>query len=253
MKVFTVPRLAFLAALTVLFFCACSTESDDDDGGAEININLPIDGTGGRHYYSLSSGTEVSSPSGGNWDIALEAHDGAFFVLTNSGVTAGETSPASSGLGGVWFTNSTSFSAVTTAAQAVLPAAGNEYEPYTVDCTRYVMAMAAEPVQQTLNVITYLGYPDSDNPDHDGSSAANYLNRTDPDMSNLAAYVPYLFNKRQAYTMRGMPPSYTPTMRVYIVRHGDGVSCSKVQMSEAYREPGEPSLFVLRLKYEPVN
>ncbi|MDR0389746.1 MAG: hypothetical protein LBH73_06725, partial [Spirochaetaceae bacterium] len=70
---------------------------------------------------------------------------------------------------------------------------------------------------------------------------------------NLPAYIPYLFNKRQAYTMRGMPPAYNPTGQVYIIRHGDGVTYSKVQLSDVYREPGPPSSFALRLTYAPVS
>jgi hypothetical protein len=72
-----------------------------------------------------------------------------------------------------------------------------------------------------------------------------------------ADYSPYLFNKKQAYTMGGgMPPKYGPTKQVYIVRHGDGERYSKLQLSEVYREPGignNPSLFVLELRYKPVE
>jgi hypothetical protein len=50
-----------------------------------------------------------------------------------------------------------------------------------------------------------------------------------------------------------MPPAYNPTGQVYIIRHGDGVTYSKVQLSDVYREPGPPSSFALRLTYAPVS
>jgi hypothetical protein len=228
-----------------LWFTACPVDPEDDTGGGLIELSLPIDGSGGRRYYDLSTGTELS-PAGTNWDLALEAHDNTFFVLTNSGVTAAETS--SGGLGGVWFTNETDFGAVTTASQRVIPDAGNEYAAYTEDVTRWVIVMAAAPVRQILNVITYLGYPSGD-----GLAVETYFNRKEPDQSGMASFVPYDFNKKQAYTMRGMPPSYTPTKQVYVVRHRDGEQYSKVQVSEVYLESGSPYLFVIQVRHEPVE
>jgi hypothetical protein len=230
----------FLLVPAGLCFTACPTEAENE-GGDLIEVSLPIDGTGERHYYDLSSGTEVSNPGGDNWDLALDAYGGAFFVLTNSGVTAEETS--SNGLGGVWFTDTTDFDAVTAAAQRTIPAEGSEYEPYTADVYRYTMVMAAEPVKQILNVITYAGYPSGD-----GLSAETRFGYHMP--GDMAVYSPYNFNKKQAYRMTGMPPNYTPTKQVYIVRHGDGVKHSKVQLSEVYREAGSPSLFVMQVRYE---
>ncbi|MDR2258057.1 MAG: HmuY family protein [Treponema sp.] len=237
-------------------------EPEDEAGGVVINASLPmVDGFGERHYYNLSSGKEVPAPSGDNWDIALETRDRSFFILTNSGVTAAETEPASGGKGGVWFTGSTDFDAVTRADQAVIPAAGGEYAAYTTDVYRWTTAMAAAPVRQNLNVTTYLGYPDlakgyPKTGDGSGLDAANCFRRFDV-TEMTADYSPYLFNKKQSYLMGGgMPPEYSPTKQVYIVRHGDGVKYSKVQLSEIYREPGTtktPSLFVAAVRHEPVE
>jgi hypothetical protein len=49
-------------------------------------------------------------------------------------------------------------------------------------------------------------------------------------------------------TMAGMPPAYTPTNWVYIVRHGDGDGYSKIQLVEAYIEKDD---FVLKIKCVP--
>jgi hypothetical protein len=149
----------------------------------------------------------------------------------------------------VWFTGSTDFDAVTRRGDAVTGAALDaEYAPYTADVYRYTMVMAAEPVKQILNVTSYAGYRTGD-----GLTPASRFEYNTPDMSNMAGFIPYLFNKRQAYRMAGMPPNYTPTMQVYIVRHGDGRTYSKVQLSEVYREAGTPSLFVMQLRYEAVE
>jgi hypothetical protein len=262
----SVPGALWCAfAVPVLFFAlcvaGCPSDPEPEGDGAVIRVNLPIDTSapGARHYYNLSTGGEVPNPSGGNWDIALESSYGVFFVLTNSGVTAAETS--SSGLGGVWYTNSADFGAIASASQGVVPPAGSEYAPYTEDVYRWTSVMAAEPVRQNLNVTGYLGYPGPDTGypktgDGSGKDKDNCFRRVD--ISEMSAdYSPYLCNKRQYYTMgSGMPPVYAPTRQVYIVRHGDGAKHSKVQVSEFYREPGigsKPSLFVAELRYGPVN
>lgn len=254
---FSVSSVVFMLLLifTGLCFTACPTEPENK-GGDVIGISLPITSTGAhdRHYYSLSTGEEVMNPSGDNWDIALDSHDSVFFILTNSGDTAAETSPPSSGKGGVWYTGSTDFDAVTRADQRVIPAAGSEYEPYTQDVYRWTLVMAAEPVKQNLNVMTYLGYPATGDPAEGNSTGLdkeNCFKRMS--MVDMGSYTPYRFDRMQSYTMRSMPPVYTPTNQVYIVRHGDGAAYSKVQLSEAYREPGSPSLFVLEVRYEPVE
>jgi hypothetical protein len=257
----------FLAVLAFLCLCACQIETEDE-GGDLIKVNLPLDTDAvtldlseGR-YYSLSTGEEVTGPAGDNWDIVLESHGGAFFILTNSGITADETAAwtetAQSGGGGVWFTNSKDFRAVTLAAQRIIPAGGDEYEPYTVDAGRWTMSMAAAPVRQFLNVMTYVGYPTGNDTyplsgDGSGLSAENCFRRYDVSQMS-ASYSPYLFNRMESYSMGGgMPPVYGPTKRVYIVRHGDGTSYSKVQLSEVYREPGSPSHFVMQVRYAPVE
>ena len=232
-------RAGILACLVTAFCLLACPVDEEPDGADGISARLPVR-DGSRSYYSLTTGARVDNPAGTHWDIALESHNNSFFVLTNSGVTAGETN--SGGQGGVWYTEKTDF------AQAGRPdaASGNlgEYEPYTADVYRWAMIMAAEPVKEILNVITYLGYPSGS-----GLSEEDFFNRKEPDQSGMASFVPYNFDKKQAYTMRGMPPSYTPTGRVYIVRHGDGLTYSKIQLSEVYLEPGDPSQFVLRIKH----
>jgi hypothetical protein len=248
-------RLApfLLPVFAGLCLTACPVEPEDE-GGNLIEISLPIDGSGTRHYYDLSTGEETT-PAGSNWDLALEAHGGAFFVLTNSGDTAtdvnAQVSGGASGQGRVWFTDATDFDAVVGKDQRALNPGEDlsDTAVYTEDRRRYVMVMAAEPAEQTLNVITYAGYRAGN-----GLTAETRFEYNTPDMGNMGSFSPYLFNKKQAYRMIGMPPNYTPTKQVYIVRHGDGASYSKVQLSEVYLERGtDPSHFVMQVRHEMVE
>jgi hypothetical protein len=45
--------------LAGLCFTACPTEAENE-GGDVIEVSLPIDGSGDRHYYDLSSGGDGS-------------------------------------------------------------------------------------------------------------------------------------------------------------------------------------------------
>ena len=232
----------------VFGFTACPVEIPEEPG---LTVKLRIYGDDGTKYYSLSTGEEITDPAdiaGQTWDIALEAHDGCFFILTNSGDSAAQA--GSNGQGAVWYTGQFAFERVrpedrVTEGLGVLA-------DYTTDKNRYTFVMSTV-THQYLNVITYLGYPGSDYPAHNGETEAAFFNRKEPDSTGMASYVPFLFNQKQFYTMRGMPPNYTPTYRVYIVRHGNGVDYSKVQMNEVYLEYDSKtmanSVFVLKLRH----
>jgi hypothetical protein len=212
-------------------------------------VKLRIYGDDGTKYYSLDTGAEVSNPASKDWDIALEAHDGTFFVLTNSGVSAERA--GSGGAGAVWFTEKDNFDSAGL-ADAVTDGLG-EYASYTTDQRRYAMVMS-NVAEEYLNVMTYLGYPESDTAAHNGLTEETYFKRKEPDQSGMASYVPYGFDKKQFYSMRGMPPNYTPNKRVYIVQHGSGTAYSKLQIPEVYLEYDSEemanSVFVLKIRHE---
>jgi hypothetical protein len=241
------PVLAAALAAAVLIAAACKTEADNDGNGAGAIISLYLPYTivppntieQNRRFYNLTTGREAADPGNAGWDIAIEAHDNSFFIRTNSGVSAELF--GSNGQGGVWYTEQTNFAAAGMGDR--VESIAGEYAPYTQDVTRWALIMAAEPVEEVLNVITYAGY-----------KAGGGETREDPFQPNsvegaLTSFVPYLFNKKQAYTMRGMPPIYTPTNRVYIVRHGDGGGFSKIQLSEVYIEADR---YYLELRYAPL-
>jgi hypothetical protein len=237
---------AFLLVVLILSSGACKTEADDDNSGGSLQLPpLSISGSDSvadTYFYSLKDGQEVTGQAiySGAWDIAINAHDNSFFFLTNSGVSA--VKYTTGGKGGVWYTDNTNFNAV---SGRTPPPQGEEYEPYNEDVTRYAILMSGVPLEETLNVITYLGYPSGN-----GLSPATPFTRQEPDQGNMPAYIPYLFNKKQAYSMVGMPPTYTPTNQVYIVKHGDGQGYSKIQLKDAFIEGTN---FILEITYAPVE
>jgi hypothetical protein len=244
--------LAIFALVLALGACETGADTGDEDGGSLITVAIAYSGGDDPWFYSLPKGneetyTEVSGPAikSGAWDLAVEAHDNSFFIRTNSGASADEydTRGSGGGQGGVWFTDKTDFGAVRV-SDRVIPGAGSEYAPYTEDITRYAIIMNNLSVKEVLNVITYLGYPGSGS----GLSAEDPFQRNEADSGNMASFIPYSFNKKGAYTMLGMPPAYTPTDQVYIVRHGDGDGWSKIQLVDAYIERTK---VVLKIKCAP--
>jgi hypothetical protein len=245
--------------LFVILFClaGCPVEPDTESGiSISLLINVLEDESGlepyrlnHRRFFSLASGEEVTDPAviqSNAWDIGFESHDASFFVLTNSGVTAAEL--GSGGAGAVWYTEQTDFAAALRDDAVTAPP--EEYLPYIGDVTRYAKIMGANPVRETMNLMTYLGY------------RAGTGTETDPFLAEevgsggmSASYSPYKFNKKACYTLgKGMPPTCTPTGRVYVIRHGDGQTLSKLQVAEVYLEynsakPREAA-YVIRFVHE---
>jgi hypothetical protein len=238
--------------LASLCFLACPVEPEDEPG---IGITVPLNGNKPM-YFSFSAGSWVTDPKTDVWDIAFVSHDASIFVLTNSGITASDA--GSGGKGGVWHTEKKDFSSVTLADAKKPPSA--EYLPYTQDVKRYAMIMGANPVTETMNVMTYLGYRDSDKDEavHGpyGETTANpFLAEQMGSGGMNASYSPYKFNKMAFYSMGGgMPPKCTPTNQVYVILYGNGISHSKIQFPEVYLEYNdaapEEAFYFLRLVHE---
>jgi hypothetical protein len=179
----------------------------------------------------------IASP---DWDIAFHA---SRVIYTNSGDTA--TDLNTSGFGGVWFTNTTDFDAVTGEVdKKTSDDSGFDYSPYNQDIKRYVMVMGAR-YYRSLNVMTYAGYPYEDSPfegiTYDGSAS-------DKALAGHDSLVNYNYDKKQYYinppmpdgSLR-MPPDFEATGQVYIIRHGNSVDHSKLQVSWFFRNLGNYS------------
>jgi hypothetical protein len=189
--------------------------------GTRDNMNWRLSGT--TKYFSLSQGIEIPAEKSNTaeWDIAVKAEGAFCYVLTNSGVTA--ASLGSGGNGGVWFTTKgTDFSGVALADRVTdLTGANAEYADYVTDVTRSQYAMFVTETGP-MNIMTYYGYLTGD-----GLSEATQFGWSFPGPPGSPFYE---FNKKAfAAALGGMPPPWYATGEVYIIRHADGVSYSKLQ------------------------
>jgi uncharacterized protein with FMN-binding domain len=190
-----------------------------------IGIYIPASTTftvtvnaGGAKFYSLPTGNEVSDPASTGWDIGFWAgptgpvYEGRT-ILTNSGVTADEY--GSGGQGGIYPAGTTLFANVTLADKKEGLINGFDYTPYHTDTKRWISGMST--VEKTVNVASYIGWG--------GETTAG---------AGLSAETPLksgVYNKFGFFEMPTMG-YFTCTKQVYIVKHGDGVHYSAVQIKE---------------------
>ncbi|MDR1429462.1 MAG: HmuY family protein [Spirochaetaceae bacterium] len=181
----------------------------------------PAEVADGTVDYSLSTGQQITEPgdiASDAWDIALMRSTNIWrMIQTNSGDTAADL--GSGGSGGVWYTEKFDLGDVEI-DDKVDPAEGI-LAPYTTDQKKTVDVMGDLRVLN-LNVMTFVGYANEN--EADGSPAQPFSGTPEHEM-------PYLYNKKQFYrSPGGMPPGFVATYRVYIIRHGDGIHYSKVQI-----------------------
>jgi hypothetical protein len=206
-------RIKFFLYLAILVFTGtmfpgCPTDLETGgvadlgnlDGPVTVLMNGPI------RYYSLATGQETLSPASQDWDIAFDYNR---LIYTNSGDTADLL--GSGGQGGVWCTGSTNFAAVNSTSGADFTVS------FARDTKRFTNPAAdmGDPTENRINVMTYIGYGSGN-----GDSASTPL--TD-----------YNYSAQQFYNanLSEMPPIYSTTQRVYIIRHGNGTEYSKVQIT----------------------
>lgn len=242
---FVVWTGALILLCAVLFMGCDTTTGGGDDGGkylsaVEVASNEIV-------YFSLRTGetVEASEANTTDWDIAVtRTSDGNMppkgvyrLVLTNSGVTA--TEKVSSGAGGVWYTGTTDFKAVTNADIARVIADSTEpNNTYHEDVTRYVdaaMGGPASPLARAMNVMTYVGY-DNETVNQDGTTEGKYFSNN------------YTYDKKQFY-LRNSSDAFVPTYQVYIIKHADESGYSKIQIEYEYVS-GSPAKDRYLIKYK---
>jgi hypothetical protein len=239
MKEFLMKHHAFFSGLAILFcgtvlFTGCQNEPGPNY--AELLVEVSA---GETKYYSLSTGQAVSNGDTAEWDIAFEKEAAPAMlgprIYTNSGATA--TAKNSGGNGGVWYTDKTNFDSVALDNKKE----EGEYAGFIVDTEKTVRlvypGVGTITKETKMNVMTYLGYVSGD-----GSVGTPYEANTY--VSPPAIYVPYEFNKKQFYKMFSFT-LYEATNQVYIVRHGDGVTYSRVQIT-AFGMAGGKDQFAVR-------
>jgi hypothetical protein len=221
--------LAVMFAACALVFMGCS---DSDDGGelsdytGATPFTVSVAAAPGTSYFSFAGGLLAANEKSAdtatpNWDIAFT---NGRVILTNSGDTA--TDLNSGGAGGVWSTGGTTFKNLTK-----LPGNAKFDGDYATDTKTYVNASASADAptgagmpttQNPLNVMTYIGYGFGDGI----SDGTNYA--TD----GHAPFADYKYNADQFYAM--IPESmgsYIGTMKVYIIKHGDGAGYTELQIT----------------------
>jgi hypothetical protein len=194
-------------------------------------------------FFSLAQGKEIdaSKSNTAEWDFAIEVRTNNPFcsIYTNSGESAVYFN--TTGNGGVWFTNKTDFNSVILTDRVTdLTGDNTEYADYVTDVTRYQEGMY-DALEGRMNIMTYYGYASGN-----GLTADTAFGWSTP---GPPSYPFYEFNKRAfAYADGGMPPPWYPTTQVYIIRHGDGVSYSKLQFTGVRYRSG--FTYILSFKFE---
>jgi hypothetical protein len=218
-----------------------TVESDQVGPVAAANDNMTWSVHETTKYFSLSQGLELPASKSGTaeWDVAVKAEGGFCYVLTNSGVTAGAL--GSGGQGGVWFTGKTDFNNAALGDRVTdFSGANAEYEPYVTDVTRYQKAMSAD-LGGPMNIMTYYGYASGN-----GLTAAAAFGWSSPGPPGAPFYE--INTQAFAYATGGMPPPWYPTKQVYIIRHADGTSYSKFQVSALRYQTGYTFLLSFTFK-----
>jgi hypothetical protein len=209
---FRETKALFSLGLGLLFFMGLGSAGNKAEALEPKELAIEVSGGAsgtGPVYYSLRTGQRVADPASREWDIGFERPR---LIYTNSGETAAAL--GSGGRGGVWHTEKTDFAGVSP-ADAVKD--DPLYGPYNTDTTRWIEGAMLRPASsRRINVLTFTGHNNEGK--RDGKTKAASFSAS------------FSYNKKQFYSARGMPPSYSLTGRVYIIRRGDGAGESKVQI-----------------------
>jgi hypothetical protein len=224
--------------LAVFCFTACSTDVDEGWTGPVLKVTIRLNsGDEGALYYSLTTGKQAASASP-DWDLGFYSVDNTPSIFTNSGETA--TLLASSGNGGVWYSNKGLEDSGPDDRRA-----DGEYADYTTDVYRWGKTMGANAIRQRMNIMTYLGFPGGD-----GTEDDPFIPHA---MTDMGTYVGYNFDKKQFYKWYSMPPKYSPTGQTYIIKRGNGGGYSKIKISDIYLEgpySGNKYDYVFEVQYK---
>jgi hypothetical protein len=185
--------------------------------GADLVVAVA---SGDYRYVDLETGTvlEAGAPvNDAGWDLKF-SYDRQ--VFTNSGDTAADE--GSGGLGGVYYVSGASsvdedLSAALTAAKEIFDDPGAEWDTHRhTDKKAWVNPAPTQfdDSQTYLNAMTFLGYGTGDG-------------------TESSVYSDYQYDQNQFYNAdtSGMPPKYTMTNNIYIIRHGDGTKHTAIQVT----------------------
>ncbi|MDR1248470.1 MAG: HmuY family protein [Treponema sp.] len=191
---------SLLAGFTLALLVGCDTDGSRTSTPSEDEETIEVE-TGKTRYYSLDPFAEVTGAdiASAKWDVAFKP---GRIIQTNSGSTA--SALGSSGDGGVWHTEK--FDIVETALGDRVTTGG-----WNTDVVKYVAGQMGAASQQTVNVINHFAWSSGD-----GNSADTKLTSAQYDSGGAKGFI--------TATPGKMPPDYTVTKRVYIIKGGSGGS-----------------------------
>jgi hypothetical protein len=226
-----------LGCVLILAGCQQATSSSSSSSSSS-HFTDQVSSTTAYNYYDLSTGKTVSDPTTQKWDIAFGY--GTQQVFTNSG----DSSTASGGSGGVYYSGKTDFSSVSSFDTSKIGSSDvwsrdrsvtqNQVYGSSTPYTTYASTTLV------LNAMTELYYSEGG----DGSSGNPYTAYLGPTGSLTDAWTqsPSIY-----YNFDGAT-SYTVTNRVYIVKSGDGSSYYKVQISSLTKDGSNRDRIVIYSK-----
>jgi fumarate reductase flavoprotein subunit len=199
-------------------------DTTSESGPGEGSFSNLYFSDGDKKYFSFSTGKELdpAKSSTAEWDLALDSQGFWVNIYTNSGATAQTLGPTG-GQGGVWFTNKKDFDGAAFADRVTdFSGLNAEFAPYVTDVARYQGSMDGTGTPVSMNMMTYYGF-------YSGTGTQTDPFAIHPD---TPARPFFSFNRKgYTYSPAGMPPKWYPTGQVYLIRHADGASYSKFQVT----------------------
>jgi hypothetical protein len=200
----------FLVGSALILFAGCDLDNSRTKPPSE-DSEIIIVGSGQTRYFSLDPFAEVADDSGihsPKWDIAFKP---GRIIETNSGATA--KALESGGQGGVWHTEKIDI------AETALGDRVTEgyFASWNTDDLKYVAGRTGAS-QQTVNVMNHVAWSSGD-----GASRETTFTGAQYNSGEAKAFI--------TATPGKMPPDFSPTNRVYIIKHGNGNGYCRIQIS----------------------
>lgn len=187
--------------------------------------SLTVISTSETTYWDLDTGNQVADPASQDWDLAFSGSTGG--VFTNSGASAAGL--GSGGLGGVAYSGTTEFNQVTDAGSEDFT---GDFETDTSVSLQTAGPSGVTVTTAVLNLATKLEYSSGS-----GTPEDPFVNDGSPEIYEGPAYYAYL---------EGV---ISTSGEVYLVRHGDGVQVSKVQIVSMSGTPAERTRVIKYLRF----
>jgi hypothetical protein len=190
-----------LAGFALVLLAGCDADGSRTSTPSEDSEIIEVESNETK-YFSLDPFKEVTGSDTGStkWDIAFKP---GRVIETNSGSTANTL--GSGGKGGVWYTEKFDIAAT---ALGDRETTGN-FASWSTDTLQYVAGQMGTVSHQTVNVMNHFAWSSGD-----GTSANTKFTGAQYNSGGAKAFI--------SATPSKMPPDFTVTERVYIIKRGSG-------------------------------